>query len=142
MGWASFRRRRNAWLSAPSAPSLRSLWAPRRTRMPLDFWPALPWAAPANGIDPVVKPVTLQIGSLTAAIPPASFTRSPLGTYTFIGTINGVNMEVVIQPTGGKQFAVEAAALNANLAGTANPVTVRLSIGDDCGTAPVNALIF
>jgi YVTN family beta-propeller protein len=42
-------RRRNAWLSAPSAPSLRSLWAPRRTRMPLDFWPALPWAAPATG---------------------------------------------------------------------------------------------
>ena len=50
--------------------------------------------------------------------------------------------EVVMQPTGGNQFALEAAALNANLAGTANPVTVRLSIGDDCGTAPVNALIF
>ncbi|HEY4846896.1 MAG TPA: YncE family protein [Methylocella sp.] len=96
----------------------------------------------SDGINPVAEPVTLQIGSFTAAIPPGSFTQSPLGTYTFIGMINGVNMEVVIQRTGGKQFAVEAAALNANLAGTANPVTVRLSIGDDCGTAPVNADIF
>ena len=96
----------------------------------------------SDGIDPVTEPVTLQIGSFNVTIPPGSFARSPLGTYSFIGTINGVNMEVVIQPTGGKQFAVEAAALNANLAGTANPVTVRLSIGDDCGAAPVNALIF
>ena len=28
------------------------------------------------------------------------------------------------------------------LTGTANPVTVKLSIGDDCGTTPVNAVIF
>ncbi|MGH6795069.1 MAG: YncE family protein [Methylocella sp.] len=99
-------------------------------------------ASTSNGIDPNAEPVTLQVGNFAATIPPGSFAKSPLGTYTFIGTINGVNMEAVIQRTGGKQFALEAAALNANLSGTANPVTVRVSIGDDCGTTPVKALIF
>jgi uncharacterized repeat protein (TIGR03803 family) len=99
-------------------------------------------ASSSDGINPVTEPVTLQVGGFTAEIPPNSFTQSPLGTYSFIGTINGVDMEVVIQPIGGKQFAVEAAALNTNLTGTANPVTVKLSIGDDCGTTPVNAVIF
>jgi uncharacterized repeat protein (TIGR03803 family) len=99
-------------------------------------------ASSSDGINPVTEPVTLQVGGFTAEIPPNSFTQSPLGTYSFLGTINGVDMEVVIQPIGGKQFAVEAAALNTNLTGTANPVTVKLSIGDDCGTTPVNAVIF
>jgi hypothetical protein len=99
-------------------------------------------ASSSDGINPVTEPVTHQVGGFTAEIPPNSFTQSPLGTYSFIGTVNGVDMEVVIQPIGGKQFAVEAAALNANLTGTANPVTVKLSIGDDCGTTPVNAVIF
>ena len=103
----------------------------------MDFWGALPWPAVATGINPVTEPVTLQVGGFTAP-----FTQSPLGAYSFIGTINGVDMEVVIQPIGGKQFAVEAAALNTNLTGTANPVTVKLSIGDDCGTTPVSAVIF
>jgi uncharacterized repeat protein (TIGR03803 family) len=99
-------------------------------------------ASSSDGINPVTEPVTHQVGGFTAEIPPNSFTQSPLGTYSFIGTINGVDMEVVIQPIGGKQFAVEAAALNTNLTGTANPVTIKLSIDDDSGTTPVNAVIF
>jgi hypothetical protein len=43
---------------------------------------------------------------------------------------------------GSKRYAVEAAALNANLAAIANPVTVRLGVGDDCGSVSANALIF
>jgi YVTN family beta-propeller protein len=95
----------------------------------------------SGGINPLTEPVTLQIGSFKAEIPPGSFSQGPLGTYTFIGSINGADLEVVIQPIGARQYAVEAAALNANLAAIANPVTVRLGIGDDCGTATANALL-
>ena len=77
-----------------------------------------------DGIDPVAEVVTLQVGTFTTTIPPGSFTKSPSGTYTFIGTINGVSLEAVIWPTGSKQFAMEAAALNANLTETVNPVKV------------------
>lgn len=80
----------------------------------------------SDGIDPVAEVVTLQVGTFTTTIPPGSFTKSPSGTYTFIGTINGVSLEAVIWPTGSKQFALEAAAMNANLTGTMNPVKVTL----------------
>jgi hypothetical protein len=96
----------------------------------------------SDGIDPGAEVVTLQVGTFTTTIPPGSFTKSPSGTYTFIGTINGVSLEAVIWPTGSKQFALEAAALNASLTGTVNPVKVTLKIGDDSGTAPVTAVIF
>jgi YVTN family beta-propeller protein len=96
----------------------------------------------SNGIDLVTRPVTLQAGTFTATIPPGSFTKSPSGTYTFTGMINGVNLEVVIQPLGGKRFTLEASALNANLSGTENPVTVRLTVGNDCGPAVAEASNF
>jgi YVTN family beta-propeller protein len=95
----------------------------------------------SDGIDPVAEAVTLQIGTFTTTIPPGSFTKSPSGTYTFIGTINGVSLEAFIWPTGSKRFALEAAALNANLTGTLNPVQVTLQIGEDSGTTSLTAVI-
>jgi hypothetical protein len=37
------------------------------------------------------------------------------------------------------RYALVAAAQDANLTGTVNPVQVSLTIGDDCGTASVEA---
>jgi hypothetical protein len=45
-------------------------------------------------------------------------------------------------PTGTLRYAFAAAAQNANLRGTTNPVTVTLTIGADTGTTSVNAGIF
>ena len=45
------------------------------------------------------------------------------------------------RPTGTKQYALETQALGANLAGTVNPVTVKLAIGTSEGTAAVNGAI-
>ena len=50
-------------------------------------------------------------------------------------------MEVTIKPTGAKRFALEAEALDANLKGTKNPVTVRVSIGNNSGTTSIKAEI-
>ncbi|MGH6864218.1 MAG: hypothetical protein ACRECN_08110, partial [Methylocella sp.] len=63
------------------------------------------------------------------------------GPFTFHGLIDGVALRVRIEPTGTKRFALEARARDANLKGTKNPVTVRVSIGVDSGTAAVKAAI-
>jgi YVTN family beta-propeller protein len=91
-------------------------------------------------IEPVAEPVTLQIGTFTTTIPPGSFNKLG-GLSTFAGVIGGVNVEALITPTGTLRYALVAAAQGANLAGTTNPVPVNLTIGDDCGTASVQARI-
>jgi hypothetical protein len=55
--------------------------------------------------------------------------------------IGGVRLEVLIAPTGSLRYALVAAAQDANLTGTKNPVPVSLTTGDDCGTASVESLI-
>jgi hypothetical protein len=100
----------------------------------------------SNGINPLAQPVTLQVGTFAATIPPGSFTVANTGaagvaSYTFLGVIDGVALKVLIIPTGTKRYALVAVALNANLTGTVNPVTVRNSIGVDSGTTSVTATI-
>jgi hypothetical protein len=63
--------------------------------------------------------------------------------FTFAGTINGVNVQALIAPTGTFRYAFVAAAEHPDLTSiTKNPVTVALTIGQDTGTKSVNALIF
>jgi hypothetical protein len=93
----------------------------------------------SNGINPPAEPVILQIGTFATTIPPGSFTKIPgaFGMFTFAGVIDGVTLHMlIIYPTGTKRYALVAAAQNANLTGTVNPVTVRVSIGVASGTAP------
>ncbi|HEX3493828.1 MAG TPA: YncE family protein, partial [Methylocella sp.] len=93
----------------------------------------------SKGINPPAQPVTLQVGTFAATIQPGSFKGTGFGPFTFQGLIDGVTLEVVIYPTGTKRYVLVAAAQNAHLTGTANPVTVRNSIGVDSGTTSVTA---
>jgi uncharacterized repeat protein (TIGR03803 family) len=105
----------------------------------------------APPINPTTQPVTLSIGPFTTTIPPGgaftttilpgSFQPGPLGTYNFEGVVNGVQLAVSIAPTGTLRYAFAAGALGANLTGTANPVPVSLTIGQDSGTASVKPFI-
>ncbi|MGH6847915.1 MAG: choice-of-anchor tandem repeat GloVer-containing protein, partial [Methylocella sp.] len=95
----------------------------------------------STGINPVAEPVTLQIGAFAVTIPPGSFTGTGFGPFAFGGVIDGVTLEVRIAPTGTKRYAFIAAAGNANLTGTVNPVPVTLTIGDDSGPTSVTAAI-
>ncbi len=94
----------------------------------------------SNGINPLTEAVKLPVGTFTATIPPSSFKK--LGqAFTFVGVIGGVSVQALILPTGTLRYAFLAAAQNANLAGTTNPVPVTLTIGDDSGMIPVKAII-
>jgi Tfp pilus tip-associated adhesin PilY1 len=63
------------------------------------------------------------------------------GQFVFVGVVDGAELEARIAPTGTLRYAFVAKAVHANLTGTTNPVTVRLSIGADSGTTSVTAHI-
>jgi hypothetical protein len=94
----------------------------------------------SNGIAPPTEPVQLKLGTFSTTIPAGSFKKGPAGGFTFAGVINGVKLAVVISPTGKSNYLFAAVGSRANLTGTANPVTVGLTIGDDTGSASIKAL--
>jgi hypothetical protein len=93
--------------------------------------------AASRGIKPPTEPVTLQVGTFSTTIPAGSFKRKKNGSFQFEGTINGVNLNVKIEPLGDNSFRIRAQGQGVDLAGLANPVTVALTIGNDGGTTTV-----
>ena len=91
----------------------------------------------SNGINPPTEPVTLQVGTFATTIPPGSFKGKGFGPFHFHEVIAGVDLEVLIVPTGAKRYAFDAKAHHVNLTGTESPVTVRLAVGDDTGMTSV-----
>lgn len=92
----------------------------------------------SDGIDPVAEEVTITVGTYTVTIPADSF-RWKKGKYTFNEDVDGVELVVKIKPLGGGTFKFKIVAEDADLSGTANPVEVTLTIGDDAGTVSVYA---
>lgn len=93
----------------------------------------------SDGIAPLTEDATLQIGSFSVTIPAGSFKlksskSSNPEEYKFEGTINGIKLEVKIKPAGNG-FEFKAEGKGANLAGIAVPETVKLTIGNDSGSA-------
>jgi 6-phosphogluconolactonase len=97
--------------------------------------------ARSNGINPLTEDVILQVGTFSTTIPAGSFRVGWRG-FEFEGFINGVKLEVVIHHVQGKRFLFTAKGEGANLTGTVNPVTVKLTIGDDEGSTMVNLARF
>jgi hypothetical protein len=111
----------------------------------------------SNGINPPAEPVTLKVGAFSTIIPPGSFKIADdqddqndqeegagmkrFGPFRFRGVIDGVDLRVLIRPTGAKRYTLEAEARHADLSGTENPVPVTLTIGGDSGTTLVKAYI-
>lgn len=87
----------------------------------------------SNGINPLTENVSIQVGTFTATMPAGSFTQGGDGGFRFEGLIDGVALEVVVQPRGGGSFEFKAEGRGANLIGTGNQVIVKLTIGDDSG---------
>ena len=61
------------------------------------------------------------------------------GSYVFQGVIGGVSLQVQIVPLGANAFQFLAQGAPVNLTGLSNPVTVKITIGNDAGTAAVTA---
>jgi hypothetical protein len=89
--------------------------------------------AGSNGIHPLTEDVTLQVGAFAATISKGSFRRHGHGTFKFEGDAGGARLEVEIRSRGGNRFEVKVEGKDAQV-GPANPVTVRLAVGDDAGS--------
>jgi len=100
----------------------------------------------SNGIDPTTEEVTLRLGAFRVMrIPGGSDTgsfkphpnRSNHGRparWTF-----GLELKARIVDLGGGSFELRAEGKGADLAGVANPLRVTLNVGNDGGSATVNA---
>jgi hypothetical protein len=153
-------RIRMVWASDENGPALRNIQAatftlPGAVAVPFaDFEPLtiidLPLHALAvagtftlggasNGIAPRTEPITLQAAAFTMTIPGGSFQSNGFGGFQFKGIVNGVNIVMTIQPVFGKIYAFAAVVWNDGLSAAANPVTVKLTIGDDTGSRTGNA---
>jgi Lactonase, 7-bladed beta-propeller len=93
----------------------------------------------SDGIAPPTEPVQLKLGTFSITIPAGSFKKNRAGGFTFSGVISGTRLSMAIWPTGKGKYIFAALGTGANLAGTANPVTVGLTIGDDTGSASITA---
>jgi hypothetical protein len=95
--------------------------------------------AGSKGIHPVTEDVKLKVGTFSITIPAGSFKQNLRGGFTFEGVIEGVALEAKITPLGNNSFEFNAEGQGANLNGTANPVTVGLTIGKNGGSTSITA---
>ncbi len=97
--------------------------------------------AGSTGVNPVTEAVTLQIGPYSVTIPAGSFNQQEQGAYVFEGVINNVSLQLRIDSVGGGSYTLQAEGHGATLTGISNPVTVTLTIGNNTGSAQINAEI-
>lgn len=103
----------------------------------------------SNGIDLGAEDVTIKFGSFSTTIPAGEFQQQGLGVFTYNGTINKVYLKVEIhEPKGSSgvtkewfkptNYSMNMHAKGANLDGTLLPPEVKLTIGDDTGSAKLD----
>jgi hypothetical protein len=97
---------------------------------------------PGGTISPATQPVTIQVGTgFLVTIPAGSFHQAGNGRrFVFEGIIDDVVLEANLTPTGGNSYSLRIEGAGAgNLPPPANPVEVRLGIGNNGGSVSVNA---
>ncbi len=90
-------------------------------------------------IDPVAQGLTLSVGTYTVTIPPGSFQMTKKGTFVYVGTINGVELQSRILQLSANTYQMQIDASGVDLTSQTNPVPVTLSFGNNTGTVQVNA---
>jgi hypothetical protein len=92
-----------------------------------------------GSINPVTEPVTFSVGSYSVTLPPGSFVKYKTG-YVYQKTVNHIFLCVFIKFTSTPgQYQLLANRIGGTLTSTTSPVPVTLAIGNDSGTARMNA---
>jgi YVTN family beta-propeller protein len=123
------------------SPSLAVDLGPRPGQDRLAFAASLTLGAGNNGIDPIREGLNLELNSFSLPVPAAAIVNAGPGLFTFTGTVNGANVVLVLQNVTASTYRLGLAATGANLRAITNPTTVRVTLGDDQGTATVTAKI-
>jgi uncharacterized repeat protein (TIGR03803 family) len=93
-----------------------------------------------TAINPATQAVTLSIANYSVTIPAGSFQSVGGYGYVYEATVGGVTTYAALAPLGGNQYAFAAIGLPVNLSAATNPVTTKLTIGTNAGSAQVNAV--
>jgi hypothetical protein len=94
---------------------------------------------PGGSINPTNEFVTFSVGSYSVTLPPGSFVKYKTG-YVYQKTVNHIFLCVFIKFTSMPgRYALLANRIGGTLTSTTSPVPVTLSIGNDSGTAQMNA---
>lgn len=92
--------------------------------------------ASSNGVDPRSEEVKVLVGSSSLTIPAGSFVGDP-PVFEFNGVAGGLDVNMEIKEKGINVFKFAVAAEGVELTNIANPLEIRLMIGDDAGTARI-----
>ena len=92
-----------------------------------------------DGISLTREVVSLQVGTFSTLIPAGSFKSEGDGRFGFTGTIEGVELKVLVRTRPAGRYEMTLEAEGADLTAMVNPVTVNLAIGDDAGGIAVKA---
>jgi hypothetical protein len=87
--------------------------------------------AASNGINPPNESVSLEVGHASILIPPGSFKRNMMGTFSYEGYINGISIEMQITPKSNNTYALQTEVGGAVSIGNRHPIAVGITIGDD-----------
>jgi YVTN family beta-propeller protein len=97
--------------------------------------------AASNGLDSTSEGVTLELGPATITVPASRIVRTGPRTFTFAGVVDGMKVALALRAVSAVSYQLDIVASQASLQAVRNPVAVRLTIGDDVGSATVTAAI-
>jgi YVTN family beta-propeller protein len=86
----------------------------------------------SKGFDPTLDAVTVQVGKITAKLPPGSFVKKGQ-KFVFQGNIGGITYMEISQKHSGYDFNLQAQNLNLTDKFT-NQVTFNLTVGKNTGS--------
>jgi uncharacterized repeat protein (TIGR03803 family) len=91
-------------------------------------------ATGATAFDALTQGVVLKVGTYMVTIPPGSFRGRGEGAFHYAGVIDGVRLDIRLEPEGRDHYRIRVAALGVDLTALPHPVTVTLSPGENTGT--------
>lgn len=90
-----------------------------------------------DGIDPLNEDVVVTVGTYRLTIPAGSFNETGPGVFRFVGTINNAPVNMRIRALDVDIFSFKLTVRDVDLTGTANPVDIKLRVGDDMGETSI-----
>ena len=81
--------------------------------------------------------LTLSIGNYTVSIPASSLKKFKPGVFTFRQKLNGVEVWGRVTKVSTLRYRVDATGSGLHRAGTANPIPISVTIGNDTADALV-----
>lgn len=96
--------------------------------------------AESNGIDPVAEPLRVDVGATSLMLPPGSLSKGRLG-WSYRGASDGATWTVLLARLVAGHYVINVTGKGLDLPAPSGSIDVRITIGDDAGSASVKPLV-